>query len=141
MIFAPIQKLKEEVIIRPYSVQAIARKRNMMMNTLQLDDSQFMNWVRDRMYRVAEQNKLPIKELTMDYVSMGFKEWEKTLRQGDKDFDQYQQQFMDYSQKFLKYASRVATDAISNPKTGKLSPSEDEVPPTSPNMVKFQAQS
>lgn len=133
------QKLVEEVFVKDYSVQAIARKRNMMMNSLQLTDTEFMNWVRDRMYRVAEQNGIAIKDLSMDYVSAGFKEWENTFRQGDKDFDQYQQQFVDYSQKFLKFASQIASEAVTNPTPGKMTPSEDKVPPVSPNMMKFQA--
>jgi molecular chaperone GrpE (heat shock protein) len=139
MKFTSKRTLQEEVVIRPYSVQAIARKRNMMMNALQLNDSEFMNWVRDRMYRVAEQNKISIKELPMDLVSAGFQEWENKFRQSDKDFDQYKQQFMEYSQKFMKFASQISGEAITNPNPGQLTPSADAVPPVSPKMIKFQA--
>ena len=139
MKFTSKRTLQEEVVIRPYSVQAIARKRNMMMNALQLNDSEFMNWVRDRMYRVAEQNKISIKELPMDLVSAGFQEWENKFRQSDKDFDQYKQQFMEYSQKFMKFASQISGEAITNPNPGQLTPGADAVPPVSPKMIKFQA--
>lgn len=139
MKFTSKKPLVEEVIIRPYSVQAIARKRNMMMNTLELNDAEFMNWVRDRMYRVAEQNKIPIKELSIDLVASGFKEWENTFRQGDKDFDKYAQQFVQYSEKFLKFASQIAHQVMTDPTPGKLTPDEKTVSPVSPKMVKFQA--
>ena len=109
------------------------------MNTLQLNDVEFMNWVRDRMYRVAEQNKLPIKDLSMDLVAAGFQEWETKLRQGDKDFDKYSQQFTQYSERFMRFASQITKQAITDPNPGKLTPDQEVVPPTSPKMVKFQA--
>ena len=139
MKFTTKKPLFEEVVIKPYSVQAIARKRNMLMNTLQLNDVEFMNWVRDRMYRVAEQNGVPVKELSMDLISAGFKEWETTLRQGDKDFDKYAQQFMEYSEKFMRFATQITRQATTDPNPGKLTPDENVVPPSSPKMVKFQA--
>jgi hypothetical protein len=129
--------LNEEVVIRPYSVQAIARKRNMMMNTLQLNDEEFLNWVRDRLYRVAEQNRIPVKELKIDIISQGFRAWEDTFRQSDKDFDQYREEFSQYVNRFLGFSSRILRSSIDNP--GKLNPSAEEVPPVSPKMVKFQA--
>ena len=129
--------LNEEVVIRPYSVQAIARKRNMMMNSLQLNDQEFMNWVRDRLYRVAEQNAIPIKDLKIDMVAEGFKKWEDTFRQGDKDFDQYRDQFTRYVSKFMGFAARILRSSVDNP--GKLTPNVEEVPPVSPKMMKFQA--
>lgn len=138
MKFISKKLLFEEVFVKEYSVQAIARKRNMMMNTLQLNDQEFMNWVRDRLYRVAEQNKIPIKELSMDLVISGFKEWENTFRQGDKDFDQYADEFSQYSQRFIKFAGRVMRENTVNPSPGKMTPSAEAVPPTSPKMVKFQ---
>jgi len=128
--------LNEEVVIRPYSVQAIARKRNMMMNALQLNEQEFTNWVRDRLYRVAEQSGIPIKELKIDLVAEGFRKWEETLRQGDRDFDQYREEFIKYSQKFMAVSAKILRSSIENP--GKLNPSEEEVPPVSPKMVKFQ---
>jgi hypothetical protein len=131
--------LLEEVFIKPYSIQAIARKRNMMMNTLQLNDQEFMNWVRDRLYRSAEQNKIPIKELKLNYITDGLKEWENTLRQGDKDFDQYSDEFMQYSEKFIKFASKILRDSTIDPNPNKLKPDSEEVPPVSPKMMKFQA--
>jgi hypothetical protein len=133
-----INTLSEEVFIRPYSVQAVARKRNSLMNALQLNDNEFMNWVRDRLYRLAEQNKLPIKELTIDLIAAGFREWENTFRQSDKDFDQYMDEFNTYSQKFMKFSSRILKSNITDPDPNKLKPSEDAVPPVSPKMVKFQ---
>lgn len=139
MKFTAKKSLNEEVVIKDYSVQAIARKRNMLMNTLQLNDVEFMNWVRDRMYRVAEQNKLPIKDLSMDLVAAGFQEWETKLRQGDKDFDKYSQQFTQYSERFMRFASQITKQAITDPNPGKLTPDQEVVPPTSPKMVKFQA--
>jgi hypothetical protein len=139
MKFTAKKSLNEEVVIKQYSVQAIARKRNMLMNTLQLNDVEFMNWVRDRMYRVAEQNKLPIKDLSIDLVASGFQEWERTLRQGDKDFDKYSQQFTQYSERFMRFASQITKQAITDPNPGKLTPNQEVVPPTSPKMVKFQA--
>lgn len=129
--------LNEEVVIRPYSVQAIARKRNMLMNSLQLNDNEFMNWVRDRLYRVAEQSGIPIKELKIDLVAEGFRKWEETLRQGDKDFDQYRDEFNKYTTKFMGYAARILRSSTDNP--GKLTPTAEEVPPVSPKMMKFQA--
>lgn len=108
------------------------------MNSLQLNDQEFMNWVRDRLYRVAEQNKIPIKELSMDLIISGFKEWENTFRQGDKDFDQYAGEFSQYSQRFIKFAGKVMRDNTVNPSPGKMTPSAEAVPPISPKMVKFQ---
>jgi hypothetical protein len=137
MKFTFKKSLNEEVVIRPYSVQAIARKRNMMMNSLQLNDQEFMNWVRDRLYRVAEQNSIPIKDLKIDMVSEGFKKWEDTFRQGDKDFDQYRDQFTRYVSKFMGFAARILRSSVDNP--GKLTPDAEEVPPVSPKMMKFQA--
>jgi hypothetical protein len=137
MKFTFKKSLNEEVVIRPYSVQAIARKRNMMMNSLQLNDQEFMNWVRDRLYRVAEQNSIPIKDLKIDMVSEGFKKWEDTFRQGDKDFDQYRDEFTRYVSKFMGFAARILRSSVDNP--GKLTPDAEEVPPVSPKMMKFQA--
>jgi len=137
MKFTFKKSLNEEVVIRPYSVQAIARKRNMMMNSLQLNDQEFMNWVRDRLYRVAEQNSIPIKDLKIDMVSEGFKKWEDTFRQGDKDFDQYRDEFTQYVSKFMGFAARILRSSVDNP--GKLTPDAEEVPPVSPKMMKFQA--
>ena len=138
MKFNSVQSLNEAVFVKSYSVQAIARKRNMMMNAIQLNDNEFMNWVRDRMYRLAQQNSLSIKDLKLDYITGGFIEWEKVLRQGDKDFDQYSEQFVTYSQKFIRFASKIIKDNIVNPEPGKLKPSEDEVAPISPKMIKHQ---
>lgn len=131
--------LKEEIFVKPYSVQAIARKRNMLMNSLQLNDQEFMNWVRDRLYRVSEQNKISIKDMKIDLVIGGLREWENVLRQGDKDFDQYSNEFTTYTQKFIKFAGRILQETVVDPNPGKLNPTPEEVPPVSPKMMKFQA--
>lgn len=131
--------LKEEVVIRPYSVQAIARKRNSMMNALELNDTEFLNWVRDRLYRVAEQNKVPVKDLKIDTISDGLAKWENTFRQGDQKFDEYRDQFSEYQKKFLSSAAGIMRDNTTNPTPDQLNPSAEQVPPISPNMVKYQA--
>jgi len=129
--------LTEEIVVKPYSVQAIARKRNMLMNSLQLNDQEFTNWVRDRLYRVAEQNQTPIKDLKIDVIAGGFKVWENTLRQSDKDFDQYRDEFNQYVSKFMGVATKILRTSMDTP--GKLTPSAEEVPPVSPKMMKYQA--
>lgn len=139
MRFTFKKQLNEEVFVKPYSSQAIARKRNMMMNALQLNDQEFMNWVRDRMYRLSQQNGMSVKDLTMDLIANGFKEWENTFRQGDKEFDQYSDEFNNYSQKFMKYAGKMMKDNTLNPSPDKLNPDENAVPPVSPKMIKFQS--
>lgn len=131
--------LKEEVVIKPYSVQAIARKRNTMMNTLQLNDTEFVNWVRDRLYRVAEQNKIPVKDLKLDLISDGLAKWESTFRQGDQKFDQYRDQFAQYQKKFLEFSTNIMRETTVDPTPDQLNPDENVAPPVSPNMVKFQA--
>jgi hypothetical protein len=57
-------KLNEMVSVKEYPVQAIGRKRNVFLNALQLDEAEFANWVKDRLYRVAEKNKVPVKTLS-----------------------------------------------------------------------------
>ena len=131
--------LKEEVVIKAYSVQAIARKRNSMMNALELNDTEFLNWVRDRLYRVAEQNKVPVKDLKIDTISDGLAKWENTFRQGDQKFDEYRDQFSEYQKKFLSSATGIMRDNTTNPTPDQLNPSAEQVPPISPKMVKYQA--
>ena len=78
-----------------------------------------------------------LKDLKIDMVSEGFKKWEDTFRQGDKDFDQYRDEFTRYVSKFMGFAARILRSSVDNP--GKLTPDAEEVPPVSPKMMKFQA--
>lgn len=126
-------KLHEEVILRPYSVQALGRKRNVMLNTMQLNDEEFAGWVQDRLYRVAEQNKIPIGQLPLDYVVTGFQKWEDAFRNGDQAWNEYKEQFSEYSKRFIDTARKMLQDKNQNP---GASPSEQ---PMSPNMVKYEA--
>jgi hypothetical protein len=41
--------INEEAIIKQYSVQAVGRKRNTMMNAMQLNDAEYLNWFQDRL--------------------------------------------------------------------------------------------
>lgn len=109
------------------------------MNSLQLNDQEFMNWVRDRLYRVSQQNRISIKDMKIDLIIGGFREWENVLRQGDKDFDQYSEQFTTYTQKFIKFSGKILQNTIIDSTPGKLNPTQEEIPPVSPKMMKFQA--
>jgi hypothetical protein len=126
-------KLNEEVVLRPYSVQALGRKRNVMLNTLQLDDNEFAGWVQDRLYRVAEQNKIPIGQLPIDYVVNGFQKWEDAFRNGDPVWESYKTQFTEYSKRFIDTARKMIQDKYERPGT---SPTEQ---PMAPGMVKYEA--
>jgi hypothetical protein len=118
--------INEEVILRPYSVQALGRKRNVMLRTMELNDSEFASWVQDRLYRVAEQNKIPIEQLPIDYVVTGFQKWEDALRNGDPIWEQYKQQFSEYSKRFIDTARKMVQAKYQG----------DSM---SPGMVKYEA--
>lgn len=126
-------KLNEEVILRPYSVQALGRKRNVMLNTMQLNDEEFSGWVQDRLYRVAEQNKIPIGQLPLDYVVSGFQKWEEAFRSGDGAWGEYKEQFTEYSKRFIDTARKMLQAKYENP--GESAKQQ----PVSPNMVKYEA--
>jgi len=118
--------LNEEVTLRPYSVQALGRKRNVMLKTMELNEPEFASWVQDRLYRVAEQNKIPIDQLPLDYVESGFQKWEDAFRNGDPIWEQYREQFTEYSKRFLDTAR-------------KMIQSKYETNPMAPGMVPYEA--
>lgn len=126
-------KLFEAVSVKEYPVQALGRKRNMFINALQLDEEEFGNWVKDRLYRVAERNKVPVKSLNYKEIVDGMQEWKRTFQRGDPKWDEFSGAFEEYSKKFLNLAERVIKENI------QLGSSADKNTVMSPKMIKYQA--
>ena len=126
-------KLNEAVTVKEYPVQAIGRKRNVFMNALQLDDQEFENWVKDRLYRVAERNKVPVKSLGYKDIAEGMERWKETFQKGDPKWDEYSGAFEEYTKKFLSLAERIIKQNIQTGGKG------DDEKTMSPKMLKYEA--
>jgi len=137
------KKISEAVSIRPYPAQAIGRKRNMFLKALALDDNKFREWVQNRLYRLAYDNKRSITDFTPKDIASGLQKWEGLLRNSDAGFGKYDQQFKAYTDRFLK----TATALLGNPAAGQGSKNVEpsEAPsltpagePVSPTMINYQ---
>jgi hypothetical protein len=123
----------EAVTVKEYPVQAIGRKRNVFVNALQLDQEEFTNWVKDRLYRVAERNKVPVKSLNYKDIADGMEQWKETFQKSDPKWDEYSGAFEEYSKKFLSLAEKFIKQSI---QTGGSGDAEKTI---SPKMLKFKA--
>jgi hypothetical protein len=135
--------INEAAVIKQYSVQAVGRKRNTMMNAMQLDDAEFLNWVQDRLYRLAHENERPVSEFTVKDLTSGLQQWESLFSSQDKDWGKYRDSFMKYRDRFIKAATVIlntaqASGSLSEPPS-KAAPNNTEGSPASPTMVKYQA--
>jgi hypothetical protein len=123
----------EAVAVKEYPVQAVGRKRNVFVNALQLDQEEFTNWVKDRLYRVAERNKVPVKSLNYKDIADGMEQWKETFQKSDPKWDEYSGAFEEYSKKFLSLAEKFIKQSI---QTGGSGDAEKTI---SPKMLKFKA--
>lgn len=135
--------INEEAVIKQYSVQAVGRKRNTMMNAMQLDDAEFLNWVQDRLYRLAHENERPVSEFTVKDLMSGLQRWENLFSSQDKDWGKYRDSFMKYKDRFIKAASVIlntgaAAGSLNEPPS-KAAPNNAQGAPSSPTMLKHQA--
>lgn len=134
--------IHEEATIKQYSVQAVGRKRNTMMNAMQLDDSEFLNWVQDRLYRLAHENEKPVSSFNVKDLMSGLQQWENLFSSQDKDWGQYRDAFMKYKDRFIKAASVIlntgsASGSLNEPPS-KAAPNNVNGSPASPTMLKWQ---
>ena len=126
-------KLNEAVQVKEYPVQAVGRKRNVFVNALQLDEQEFQNWVKDRLYRVAERNKVPVKSLNYKDIAEGMERWKETFQKSDPKWDEFSGAFEEYSKKFLNLAEKFIKQSI---QTGGAGDAESTI---SPKMLKYEA--
>lgn len=135
--------IHEEAVIKQYSVQAVGRKRNTMMNAMQLDDAEFLNWVQDRLYRLAHENERPVSEFTIKDLSSGLQQWENLFSSQDKEWGKYRDAFMKYKDRFIKAASVILNTAQAsgslNEPPSKAPPNNTQGSPATPTMIKHQA--
>ena len=120
--------------IDSYSAQALGRKRNLMLKALTLDGAEFERWVHDRIIRFAEQNKIPLQQLDVGSFRSGFGEWQNTLQQNDKNYNETKGQVSQYIAKFMA----VAPGIIARYQSGESAPVKE---PLSPNMVPYETAS
>jgi len=126
-----ITNISEDAQVREYSPQALGRKRNMFLNTLALDEKKFQEWVQNRLYRIAYDNKRSISDFTPKDIEIGLNKWEGLLRNGDPGFGKYQSQFSAYKQRFLKAAATILANAPSGRGSRGVEP--HEAPPLDPS--------
>jgi len=119
-----VSSLSEDANVRQYSPQALGRKRNMFLNTLALDDKKFQEWVQNRLYRIAYDNKRSISDFTPKDIEIGLNKWEGLLRNGDPGFGKYQSQFASYKQRFMKAAATILANAPSGKGSRGVEPHE-----------------
>lgn len=135
--------INESAIIKQYSVQAVGRKRNTMMNAMQLDDAEFLNWVQDRLYRLAHENERPVSEFSVKDLASGLQQWENLFSSQDKEWGKYRDAFMKYKDRFIKAASVILNTAQAsgslNEPPSKSPPNNTQGSPTSPTMLSHQA--
>lgn len=125
-----LSSLSEDAEVRDYSPQALGRKRNMFLNTLALDDTKFLEWVQNRLYRIAYDNKRSMSDFTPKDIEIGLNKWEALLRNGDPGFGKYQSQFASYKQRFMKAAATILANAPSG--RGSMGVEPHEAPPLTP---------
>jgi hypothetical protein len=138
-------KVQEEVSIRPYPTQALGRKRNMFLKAMALDEDKFREWVQNRLYRLAYDNKRSISDFTPRDITMGLQKWEGTLRNSDPGFGKYQEQFKAYTDRFIKTATALLGNEMSGQGSKGVEPSEAPSisaanEPVSPTMMNIQVQ-
>lgn len=137
-----MKPVNEEAVIKDYSVQAVGRKRNTMMNAMQLDDAEFVNWVQDRLYRLAHENERPVSEFTIKDLTSGLQQWEILFSNQDKDWGKYRDAFMKYKDRFIKAATVILNTAEAsgslNEPPSKAAPNNVQGAPSTPTMLKFQ---
>lgn len=137
-----MKPVNEEAVIKDYSVQAVGRKRNTMMNAMQLDDAEFVNWVQDRLYRLAHENERPVSEFTIKDLASGLQQWEILFSNQDKDWGKYRDAFMKYKDRFIKAATVILNTAEAsgslNEPPSKAAPNNVQGAPSTPTMMKFQ---
>jgi len=126
-------KLNEAVTVKEYPVQALGRKRNVFVNALQLNEEEFTNWVKDRLYRVAERNKVPVKSLNYKDIVDGMEQWKESFQRGDPKWDEFSGAFEEYTKKFLNLAEKFIKQNIQTGGTG------DAESTMSPKMLKYKA--
>lgn len=135
--------IHEEAVIKQYSVQAVGRKRNTMMNAMQLDDAEFLNWVQDRLYRLAHENERPVSEFSVKDLMSGLQRWENLFSTQDKEWGKYRDPFMKYKDRFIKAASVIlntgAASGSLNEPPSKAAPNNVAGSPATPTMIKHQA--
>ena len=126
-----LENLIEDAEVREYSPQALGRKRNMFLNTLALDEKKFQEWVQNRLYRIAYDNKRSISDFTPKDIEIGLNKWEGLLRNGDPGFGKYQSQFTTYKERFLKAAATILANAPSGKGSRGVEP--HDAPPLHPS--------
>lgn len=136
------REINEAANVKSYPSQALGRKRNMFLKALALDEDKFREWVQNRLYRIAYDNKRSITDFTPRDISMGLQKWEGILRNSDPGFGKYDEQFKAYTDRFLS----VATSLLGNPATaqGTKGVEPHEAPslqsknePVSPTMLDY----
>lgn len=138
-----LNSIKEDADLRSYSPQALGRKRNMFLNTLALDEKKFQEWVQNRLYRIAYDNKRSISDFTPKDIEIGLNKWEGMLRNGDPGFGKYQSQFTAYKERFMKAAAAILANAPSGKGSRGVEPHEAPAlnpsdTPMTPTKLKHQ---
>lgn len=141
-----IQNVNEAANIRSYPTQALGRKRNMFLKAMALDDNKFREWVQNRLYRLAYDNKRSITDFTPRDIAMGLQKWEGLLRNSDPGFGKYDTQFKQYTDRFLKVATALIGNTTSGQGTKGVEPHEapslsPASEPVSPTMMNYQVSS
>jgi len=137
-----MKSIQEAANVKPYPAQALGRKRNMFLKALALDDDKFMEWVQNRLYRLAYDNNRSMTDFTPKDIALGFQKWEGILRNGDPGFGQYDNQFKAFTDRFLKAATSILTNATAGQGTEGTKPNEapSMTPagePVSPTMLDY----
>jgi len=114
-----------------------------MMNSMQLDDAEFLNWVQDRLYRLAHENERPVSEFSVKDLASGLQQWENLFSSQDKEWGKYRDSFMKYKDRFIKAATVILNTAQAsgslNEPPSKSAPNNTNGSPASPTMLKHQA--
>ena len=134
--------LQEEAQIRAYSPQALGRKRNMFLHATALDGDSFAAFVRDRLYRIAYDNKRSVADFTPRDIEMGLNRWEEALRQGDKQFGKYLDQFRLYSHRFMDVAKALVQqgDPSLGDKPSEAGPPTLKGAPSTPKLLRYKSE-
>jgi hypothetical protein len=141
--YKKVENVNEAANIRSYPSQALGRKRNMFLKAMALDDNKFREWVQNRLYRLAYDNKRSITDFTPRDIAMGLQKWEGILRNSDPGFGKYDTQFKQYTDRFLKVATSLigsdysaqGTKGVEPHEAPSLSPATE---PVSPTMINYQ---
>ena len=135
--------INEEAIIKQYSVQAVGRKRNTMVNAMQLNDAEFLNWVQDRLYRLAHENDRPVAEFSVKDITSGLQQWENLFSTQDKEWGKYRDSFMKYKDRFIKAATIILNTGQAagslNDTPSQAAPNNVDGSPATPTMLKHQS--